>query len=290
MRIALIGAAGQLGSDLLPRLVAAGHDVEPLLHTQIDITDVAQSAMILLAAFPDLVINCAAYNLVDKAEEEPEKAHLVNALGARNLARWCEENRCRLLHVSSDYVFGGIAPGRTEPLSELDLPAPNSVYSVSKLSGEHFVRSECSRSYVVRTCGLYGTAALRGQGKGNFVETMLRLGKDRRQLKVVGDQLCTPTSTADLADSLTRLIATDAFGLYHATNAGSMTWCEFAREIFQRAKLEVEVQPITTAEFGAKARRPGFSVLDCRKLTSVIDKPMSDWRSALMRYLTERGE
>ena len=285
MRIALIGAAGQLGSDLLPRLMADGHDVEPLEHSHIDITDVAQSAIILLAAFPDLVINCAAYNLVDKAEDEPEKAHLVNALGARNLAGLCEDNGCRLLHVSSDYVFGGITSGRTEPLSELDLPAPNSVYSVSKLAGEYFVRSKCSRSYVVRTCGLYGTAALRGQGKGNFVETMLRLGKDRKQLKIVGDQHCTPTSTVDLADALARLVATDAFGLYHATNSGSMTWCEFAREIFRLAKLEVEVLPITTAEFGAKARRPGFSVLDCGKLASVIGGPLPDWHEALAKYL-----
>jgi dTDP-4-dehydrorhamnose reductase len=131
------------------------------------------------------------------------------------------------------------------------------------LAGENFVRAKCSRHFVVRTCGLYGLTALHGAGKGNFVETMLRLGRERKQLRVVDDQRCTPTATADLADALVQLIETDAFGLYHATNSGSLTWCEFAREIFRLAKLEVEVTPITTAEFGAKAHRTVFSVLDC---------------------------
>ena len=140
----------------------------------------------------------------------------------------------------------------------------------------------------MRTCGLYGLAALHGAGKGNFVETMLRLGRERKQLRVVDDQTCTPTSSADLADALVKLIATDAFGLYHATNAGSMTWCEFAREIFRLAKLDVEVIPITTAEFGAKAKRPAYSVLDCSKLASVIGEPLPDWHDAIARYLASR--
>lgn len=288
MRIALIGAAGQLGSDLLPRLQAAGHDVLPLGHADIEITDASRVASILEPLQPQFVINAAAYNLVDKAEDEPEVAYAVNGLGPRNLARFCERQAIGLLHISSDFVFGRVDRVQKTPLDEQALPAPNSAYSVSKLAGEYFVRSECSRHFVVRTCGLYGVAALRGQGKGNFVETMLRLGRDRKQLRVVNDQRCTPTATADLADALTRLIATDAYDLYHATNGGDMTWCEFAREIFRLAQLDVEVTPITTAEFGAKARRPEFSVLDCQKLFAVIGAQMSEWHDALAKYLADR--
>ncbi len=306
MRIALIGSNGQLGSDLLPRLQTAGHDVVPLRHADIEITDKDNVAAVLEPLRPDLVLNTAAYNLVDKAEDEPDVAMLVNAAGPQNLARLCAVNGWRLMQISTDYVFDGAtdptsarrgspdpaaeptaglpkppsatigrptvetaagsgAPRRApllRPWTELDLVIPNGRYALTKWTGEQLVLAGCSRSFVVRTCGLYGLAALHGAGKGNFVETMLRLGRERKQLRVVDDQTCTPTSSADLADALVKLIATDAFGLYHATNSGSMTWCEFAREIFRLAKLDVEVIPITTAEFGAKAMRPAYSVLD----------------------------
>ncbi len=288
MRVALIGASGQLGSDLLPRLREAGHEVIPLRHADIEITDATNVAEVLNPLPLDLVINAAAYNLVDRAEDEPDVAYAVNALGPRNLARLCEAHGWRLLHISTDYVFGGdpIPPAR--PWTESNIPQPGGSYAISKLAGEYFVHAECLRNFVVRTCGLYGLAALRGAGKGNFVETMLRLGRDRKQLRVVDDQRCTPTATSDLADALVRLIETDAFGLYHATNSGSLTWCEFAREVFRLAKLEVEITPITTAEFGAKAHRPHFSVLDSRKLTSVIGGPLPDWHEALTGYLASR--
>ena len=288
MRIALIGAMGQLGSDLLPRLQAAGHDVRPLGHADIEITNAENSAAVLEPLQPDLVINTAAYNLVDKAEDEPDTAMAVNGLGPQLLARLAEKHGWRLMHISTDYVFGDVVRPVPTPFVESDLAVPSGRYGLSKLTGEKFVQANCSRHFVVRTCGLYGIAAQRGAGKGNFVETMLRLGRDRKQLRVVNDQLCTPTSTADLADSLVKLIATDAFGLYHATNSGSMTWCEFAREIFRLAKLDVEVIPITTAEFGSKAKRPNYSVLDCSKIESVIGGKLPDWRDALARYLASR--
>ena len=290
MRVALIGASGQLGSDLLPRLRAAGHEVVPLRHAEIEITDATHVAAVLNPLPLDLVINAAAYNLVDRAEEEPDVAYSVNAFGPRNLARVCEAHGWRLLHVSTDYVFGNAPVLPAQPWTESDMPQPNGGYALSKLAGENFVRTECSRYFVVRTCGLYGLAAVQGAGKGNFVETMLRIGRERKQLRVVNDQRCTPTATADLADALVQLIEGDAFGLYHATNSGSLTWCEFAREILRLAKLEVEVTPITTAEFGAKAHRPAFSVLDGRKLASVIGGPLSDWHEALARYLASRDK
>lgn len=288
MRIALIGAMGQLGGDLLPRLQAAGHDVRPLGHADIEITNAENSAAVLEPLQPDLVINTAAYNLVDKAEDEPDAAMAVNGLGPQLLARLAEKHGWRLMHISTDYVFGDVVRPVPTPFVESDLAVPSGRYGLSKLTGEKFVQANCSRNFVVRTCGLYGITALRGAGKGNFVETMLRLGRDRKQLRVVNDQLCTPTSTADLADSLVKLIATDAFGLYHATNSGSMTWCEFAREIFRLAKLDVEVIPITTAEFGSKAKRPNYSVLDCSNIESVIGGKLPDWRDALARYLVSR--
>lgn len=288
MRIALIGSTGQLGSDLLPRLQTAGHEVIPLRHTDIEITDAANVAAILESLRPDFVLNTAAYNLVDKAEDEPDTAMSVNAVGPGNLAPLCESNGWRLMHISTDYVFDATPSSETRPRTEVDAANPTGRYGFSKRIGEQFVLEQCQRSFVVRTCGLYGVAALRGGGKGNFVETMVRLGRDRKQLRVVDDQRCTPTSTADLADALVKLIATDAFGLYHATNSGSATWCEFAREIFRLAKMEVEVVSITTAEFGAKAPRPAYSVLDCSKLTSVIGVPLPDWHHALARYLERR--
>ena len=288
MRIALIGAMGQLGGDLLPRLQAAGHDVRSLGHADIEITNAENSAAVLEPLQPDLVINTAAYNLVDKAEDEPDAAMAVNGLGPQLLARLAEKHGWRLMHISTDYVFGDVVRPTPTPFVESDLAIPSGRYGLSKLTGEKFVQANCSQHFVVRTCGLYGIAALRGAGKGNFVETMLRLGRDRKQLRVVNDQLCTPTSTADLADSLVKLIAIDAFGLYHATNSGSMTWCEFAREIFRLAKLDVEVIPITTAEFGSKAKRPNYSVLDCSKIESVIGRKLPDWRDALARYLVSR--
>jgi dTDP-4-dehydrorhamnose reductase len=287
MRVALIGSSGQLGTDLWHRLQAAGHDVLPLGHLDIEITNAASVAATLEPLAPQVVVNTAAYNLVDKAENEPDIAFAINALGPRNLARLCDARGWTLMHISSDYVFG-LETSRTTPFTEADLPGPTSAYGLSKLAGEYFVRSECARHFVVRTCGLYGVAARRGKGKGNFVETMLRLGSDRKQLRVVDDQRCTPTSTADLADALTKLVATDAFGLYHATNDGSMTWCELATVIFRLAKLDVEVTPMTSAEFGAKARRPAFSVLDCGKLVSTIGAPLPNWHDAVARYLVSR--
>lgn len=289
MRIALIGSNGQLGSDLLPCLQAAGHDVVPLCHADIEISDADNVAAVLEPLRPDLVLNTAAYNLVDKAEDERNVAVLVNATGPQILARLCEVQHWRLLHISTDYVFSEATGLTFRPWTELDLANPTDNYALSKWTGEQLVLAECSRSFVVRTCGLYGLAARRGAGKGNFVETMLRLGRESKQLRVVSDQRCTPTSTADLADALVKLIATDAFGLYHATNSGSMTWCEFAREIFRLAKMDVEVIPITTAEFGAKAKRPAYSVLDCSKLASVIGGPLPDWHDALARYLASRS-
>lgn len=279
MRVALIGAFGQLGTDLQKTL---GDDVTLLGHRDVEITEPDSIQRALDALQPAAVLNTAAYNLVDQAEAEPSLAFKVNAFGPRNLAAYCGPRNITLMHVSTDYVFG-LDHRRTLPYREQDCPGPLSVYGASKLAGESFVRSLCSRHFVVRSCGLYGWKSTRG--KGNFIETMLRLGRERDELSVVNDQRCTPTFTADLADALARLLSTDEFGLYHATNSGETTWYHLAQATFELAGLQVKLHPITTAEFGAKAQRPPYSVLSTQKLASVIGQPLPEWRDALRRYL-----
>ena len=267
-----------MGSELARRLDAA----VPLGRAEIDISVASSVQAALDAHRPQLVINAAAYNLVDRAEEEPERAMAVNADGPRNLARWCAGHDAALVHVSTDYVFGD-DPQRDQPYTEEDTPGPLSAYGRSKLAGEQFVRTECPRHFVVRTCGLYGRSPT--LQKGNFVSTMLRLGREREELRIVDDQRCTPTSVADLADALLALIETEAYGLYHATNAGSATWREFAEEIFRLAGLHVRVVPITSAEYGARALRPAYSVLDCTRLESLLGRPLPHWKAALAEFL-----
>jgi dTDP-4-dehydrorhamnose reductase len=282
MKIALIGAGGQLGTALMARLPG---QIVPLGRGVIDLEDADSVRPALTREAPHLVINAAAYNFVDRAEDETERAFIVNARGPWALARACAARDIPLVHVSSDYVFGR-DEARTTPYIEADVPGPQSEYARGKLAGEVFVQTVCPKHYVLRTCGLYGRA--RSPGKGNFVETILRLGKERGAVSVVDDQWCTPTAAADLAAWIAELIVTDKYGLYHATNAGSTTWCRLAREIFRQAGMAVDVTPITTAQFGAKAPRPAYSVLDCGKLTEAIGHPLRPWQEALAEYLGSR--
>lgn len=284
-RIAVLGASGQLGAELVRCL---GSRAIPLRHQHIELTDFGSVQQALKQAAPDAVINTAAYNWVDKAEDEPLVAYSANALGPRNVALVCAEMQIPLIHVSTDYVFGqetreGDAAS-VAPYREVDAPGPVSAYGISKLAGEYFVRSTAPRHFVVRTCGLYGTAET--VGKGNFVKTMLRLGQERGHVRVVADQHCTPTSTADLAPALLKLLGSEQYGLYHLTNSGATTWCDLARTIFELAELKVRVEPITTGEFAAKAQRPAYSVLNCTKSKSLgIDMP--PWQDAVSRYIGE---
>lgn len=283
MRIAILGAYGQLGSELRHRL---GDDGLAFGHDQIDIADAAHLDAVLTADLPEAIINCAAYNAVDLAESEPDGAFRVNALGPRALAAFCRRHNVPLVHISSDYVFG-LDARRQSPYCETDLPGPQGVYAVTKLAGEEFVRAGCPRHFILRTCGLYGHRGTRG--KRNFVETMLKLGRETSELRIVSDQRCTPTSTKDLADAILDLLSTTAYGTYHATSDGDCSWAEFATEIFQQAKLSTRVIPITTAEYGAKAPRPSFSVLEGGKLAGLIGRPMRPWQESLQNYLSERG-
>src|SRR5579884_3737096 len=288
MRYAVLGAAGQLGRDLCPRLPG---DVIALSRTGSPAIDLARPES-LRAIFddarPDVVINCAAYNFVDRAESEPQEAFAVNAWGVRELARLCRERDCLLVHFSTDYVFG-LDPTRRQPWTEKDAPGPISVYGLSKLAGEYLVRSICPRHMVIRTCGLYGVWGSGGKG-GNFVETMLRLAEQGKPLRVVDDQTCTPSYTVDVAETTLALLKTGQSGLYHVTNSGGCTWHELARTIFELAGMYANLTPIPSRDYPTPARRPAYSVLDHTGLRQLQIPSPRPWREALAAYLRERQQ
>ena len=283
MKFAVIGAAGQLGRDLCPRL---GGEVVPFDRTRADLTKPELLRATLNDLRPNVVVNCAAYNFVDKAESEPDAAFAVNAIGPRSLAKRCAKRETTLVHFSTDYVFG-LDGSRTTPWTEADAPGPVSIYGASKLAGEHFVRAICPKHVIVRTCGLYGVWGSGGKGT-NFVETMLRLAGQGKPLRVVADQRCTPTCTADLAEAVVALLATGRHGLFHITSGGDCSWHEFAAAIFEYAKANADLAPTTTAAYGARARRPAYSVLSNSALSQIGVAPPRLWRDALRAYLDER--
>jgi dTDP-4-dehydrorhamnose reductase len=282
-KFSLIGAGGQLATDIASALKAG--DVRRLSHREIELEDPVSIAR-ALEGFQGVVINTAAYNLVDQAESEPDRAHAINGGGVRNLAQYCAAHNLKLVHFSTDYVLGG-DPAHPTPLSESAEPQPVSVYAESKLAGENFVRDAGDNHLIIRTCGLYGLAATKA--KGNFIETMLRLGKTRSELSVVDDQHCTPSYTVDVAQATVDVIKSGASGTFHVTNSGETTWCQLAREVFRLENLNVLVRAITTAEFGARARRPAYSVLNCAKLQSQIGRQLPPWQDAVERYLASRS-
>lgn len=284
MRTVVLGAPGQLGRDLCPRLAG---EVVPLGRSDADLTDAAALGAKLTSLRPDVVVNCAAYNFVDKAESEPAAAFAVNAWAVRDLATICRDLDATLVHLSTDYVFG-LDAGRTTAYAESDAPGPVSVYGLSKLAGEYLVRNTCPKHFVIRTCGLYGVWGSGGKG-GNFVETMLRLAGQGKRLPVVNDQRCTPSFTGDVAAATADLIPTRAYGVYHITNAGDCTWYELAKETFRLAGLTVDLSPITSAEYPRAARRPPYSVLSNEKVRAAGLTPPRHWTAALAAYMAERS-
>jgi dTDP-4-dehydrorhamnose reductase len=285
MKYAVIGASGQLGRDLCPRL---GGDVLAWGRDQADLAKPDLVRASLAAAKPDCVINCAAYNFVDKAESEPDAAFAVNAWGVRSLAQTCRDLDLTLVHFSTDYVFG-LEASRTTPLAETDAPGPLSVYGSSKLIGEYLVRAICPKHFVIRTCGLYGVWGSGGKG-GNFVETMLRLAGQGKRLPVVNDQRCTPSYTVDVATSTAALIGTNKYGIYHLTNSDSCTWHEFAAKIFELAGVKADLGTTTTAVRNDPARRPPYSVLNCAAYAALGLPKLRPWQEALAAYLDERRQ
>jgi len=304
MKILLIGAGGQLGRDLLATLQR--HDVLGTARGTLDIQDIkaegdwpspialdvcdeAEVRATITSFRPAMVINCAAYHRVDDIERDASQALAVNALAVQRLALICREVDAALVHISTDYVFDG---AKRTPYIESDPPNPLSAYGVSKLAGELFLRAAWPKHYIIRTCGLYGLAGASGKGgssaarsSGNFVNAMLKLASEGRAIRVVNDQTCTPTFTQDLARQIARLIETGAYGTYHITNDGECTWYEFACQIFRLAGLQADVQPVTSAEYNAPARRPPYSVLENRGLRALGIDQMRPWQEALAEYV-----
>lgn len=277
MNILVTGANGQLGRDLTELLNARGHRVLGTDRDTMDITDFAQCTAAMEEFRPDAVIHAAAYTAVDKAESEPDEAYRINAVGTRNVAAAAERAGAKVCVVSTDYVFDGTA---SRPYREYDRTNPQSVYGLTKLAGEQLAAALCSRWFVVRTAWLYGRHG------GNFVETMLKLAQERPALRVVHDQRGSPTSSADLADFLHRLVQTDCYGIYHATNGGECTWYEFAQAIFAEKALTVDLRPCTTEEFPRPAPRPRYSVLDAMAIRTNGFTPLRHWREGLREYLS----
>lgn len=286
MKILITGADGQLGTDICKTLKK--HDLVPLTIEDGDIVDLSFVKKQCLKHRPDVIINTAAYVLVDACEENRDLAYRVNALGARNVAVVAEEIGARLVHISTDYVFGGEDSTRTTPYTEFDDPVPCNVYGASKLAGEELIRHLCKRHFIIRSSALFGMAGAMGKG-GNFVETMLKLAKEKPELRVVNDQVFSPTYTHDLAIRIAQIMETEYFGIFHVTNSGTCSWYEFTIEILSLAGIKTPVVPITSDQFPQKARRPRYSVLGNYQLELLSWDDLRPWQQALKHYLSQKG-
>jgi dTDP-4-dehydrorhamnose reductase len=287
MKIAVTGAYGQLGSELCRLL---GADAIPLDLNTLDLTDAPAVDQTLANLCPDAIINCAAYTQVDRAESEPQQCQAVNATAVEHLARACAQLDCPLVQISTDYVYSG-GPERTTPYREDDPPSPQGVYAQTKFEGEQAAARHLRKHLIVRTCGLY--ARPRDQRARNFVNTMLRVGKAGKELRVVADQHCTPSYVPHVARAVLFLLGVPGgqsapWGIYHVVNRPATTWYEFAVEIFRLAGIDVSLRPISTAEYGAAAPRPAYSVLDTTKYHALGGPAMPDWKTALAECLAER--
>jgi dTDP-4-dehydrorhamnose reductase len=278
-RFAVIGAAGQLGFDQARTCTLAGQ-VVPLTRADIDILDADKARRVLTDLQPTHILNTAAWNEVDRAEDEREPVFALNARAPGDLAAIAQDLGAVFAHFSTDYVFDG---RRTVPYAEDDAPNPISVYAESKLVGERRARERCERAFVFRVCGLFGVN--QGSGKSNFVRTMLRLARAGRPIRVVSDQVLTPSSTLDLASKVWAVLAAGSPDLYHLTNAGQTSWYDFAREVFRLSGLAPDLQPVTAAEYGARARRPAYSVLAHTRLATRGLDDLRSWRDALAAYV-----
>jgi dTDP-4-dehydrorhamnose reductase len=265
MKIAVIGADGQLGVDVVNAFVRNGDDVSPLTHADIELSDIDSVSNRLKELHPNVVVNTAAMHHVENCEREPQKAFTVNGLGARNLALVSREIDATLIHLSTDYVFDG---AKQSPYEETDAARPLNVYGNTKLSGEHFVRCMWDKHFVLRTSAIYGKSPCRAKGGLNFVELMLKLARERGKVRVVDSEFVTPTRTTEIAQQIVALSRSDAYGLCHATAEGSCSWHAFAGEIFRLTSTQVTLEVAGPNEFPAKVPRPMYSVLENRVLKS----------------------
>ena len=286
MRIAIIGANGQLGSDVTSVLKKNGYDVSELTHNEIEISNIDCVDVVLKDIKPDVVVNTAAFHNVPRCEEEPEKAFLVNGVGTMNLARISNDIDATLIHISTDYVFDG---EKKSPYVEIDPPAPLNVYGNTKLSGEYFIRAIANKYYILRVSGLYGKNPCRAKGGYNFVELMLKKAKEQDEVRVVNDEFLTPTFTKEVARQISKMLKKmPGYGLYHATAEGSCSWYEFAQAIFEITDTEVNLKEAAPGEFASGVKRPKYSVLENYNLKKAGINIFKHWKESLEEYIKAR--
>ncbi len=278
MKVLVTGFAGQLGYDVAAELTARGISFIAADKNDFDLTDAEAVKGFVGACRPDVIIHCAAYTAVDKAEEDSAVCYKVNVAGTQNLAKAAGETQAKFVYISTDYVFDG---EKDEPYEVDDPTAPKTVYGATKLEGENRVRHACPKHFIIRTAWVFG------KNGNNFVKTMLRLGKERDSISVVCDQLGSPTYTKDLARLICDMIVTDRYGTYHATNEGFCSWADFAFEIMTQAGLGARIVPIPSSEYPAKAHRPANSRLSKQKLIDNGFNPLPDWKNALTAFLKD---
>lgn len=286
MKIAVIGADGQLGTDICQILTQENHDISALTIDHIEVSSIQSVSSVLKEIKPQLVINTAAFHHVEKCEDDPQKAFAVNAIGPRNISLVCNEIDAVLLQISTDYVFDG---KKRAPYIETDKPMPLNVYANTKLSGEHFVEAIAKKYYILRVSGIYGKSPCLGKGGLNFVELMIKLSKEREEVRVVDDEFLTPTPTLEVSRQIAKLINADApYGIYHTTSEGSCSWYQFANEIFQITKPNIKFNKANPGEFAVKVNRPQYSVLENKALKDLGINILRHWKDGLHEYLASR--
>jgi len=285
MVVLVTGANGQLGQSI--KSIANKYPTIQFVYTdfyEMDITNIESCTNAFLKYQPQFCINTAAYTAVDKAESEPEKAHLINGLGSENLAKVCKENDTILLHISTDFIFDGTSK---KPYLESDLPNPQSVYGQTKLEGEIAIQNTWEKHFIIRTSWVYS------QFGANFMKTMLRLASERDSLSVVSDQIGTPTNAVDLAEVLLTIVKSpithhlSSFGIYNFSNEGVCSWYDFAAAIFHQKEIKIDLTPIPTSAYPTPAKRPAYSVLDKTKIKITFNIEVNEWKTSLVRGINQ---
>lgn len=286
MKVAVLGANGQLGSDVCNAFLRNGDEVTGLTHSDLEITSASAVDEVLSASAPEFIINTAAMHHVDKCEADPSAAFDSNAIGAKNVAEWAKREDVPVAYISTDYVFNG---KKSAPYLETDAASPLNVYGITKLAGENFTAAVAPKNFVLRVSAIYGHQPCRAKGGLNFVELMLKLARERDELRVVDDEFVTPTPTVQIANQLIALSRSSNYGLYHATAEGSCSWYEFAREIFSATGISIRLERARPGEFPAKVSRPKYSVLENQALKAKQLNVFTDWRDGLDHYLRARA-
>lgn len=290
MKIVLLGANGQLGSDISYVFYKSNYDMHLIKVTRknVDISDLSLLSDYLEGLDFDVLVNCTAYNRVDDAQSFIRESFIINSHAVQKMAQVCQLKGAKFFHVSTDYVFGGNKSLYDEPLTESTSPAPINVYGASKLLGENLARLACDNTFILRVASLFGVAGSSGKG-GNFVETMIKFAKERSKIQVVSDQFMSPTGTDFIANSFFKMLeAKSEPGIYNVVNSGSASWYEFAKTIITKSGLECEVEPVSSSFYKTLALRPSYSVLDNTKLSDLIG-PIDHWEKSLDNYLSRKG-